>query len=119
MKKEFIKPLVWGFVAGAIVLLIVVFATGWVVTGGSAQTKADEMAEKAVIDILAPICVAQFMQDPNKEERLKEFKTLESYGANNRTDYVKKQGWATMPGAKEPNFKVAEKCAILIAELEK
>ena len=116
MKKEFIKPLVWGFVVGAIVLLIVVFATGWVVTSGSAQTRADEMAEKAVVDILAPICVVQFTQDPNKEERLKEFKEVDSW---KRGDYVKNQGWATMPGAKEPNFKVAEKCAILIAELEK
>jgi len=50
------------------------------------------------MDRLAPIAVAQFMQDPNKEERLKELKKLESWGANNRSDYVQKQGWATMPG---------------------
>jgi len=42
------------------VLLIVIFSTGWVVTSGSAQAKAEEMAEKAVVDHLAPICVAQF-----------------------------------------------------------
>ena len=119
MKKNFIKPFVWGFVAGAIVLLIVIFSAGWVVTSGSAQTKAEQMAEKAVVDILAPICVAQFMEDPNKEEHLKEFKKLDYYGMNNRAEYVKEQGWATMPGEKEPNRQVADKCAILIAELEK
>ena len=116
MKKEFIKPLVWGFVAGAIVLLIVVFSTGWVVTSGSAQTKADEMAEKAVVDVLAPICVAQFTQDPNKEERLREFKEVDPW---KRGDYVKKQGWATMPGEKEPDRKVADECARRLVELEK
>jgi len=61
---------------GAIVLLIVIFSAGWVVTSGSAQAKAEEMAEDAVLDRLAPICVVQFMQDPNKKERLKELKEL-------------------------------------------
>ncbi len=37
MKKEMIKPFVWGIVVGVIVLLIVIFSAGWVVTSGSAQ----------------------------------------------------------------------------------
>ena len=115
MKKEFIKPLVWGFVAGAIVLLIVVFATGWVVTSGSAQTKADEMAEKAVVDVLAPICVVQFTQDPNKEERLKEFKEVDSW---KRGDYVKERGWATMPGEENPDSNVAREVADRLMKAE-
>ena len=69
MTKDYIKPFVWGFVVGAVALLIFVFVTGWVVTSSSAQTKAEEMAEEAVLKRLAAICVAQFMQDPNKEER--------------------------------------------------
>jgi hypothetical protein len=116
MKKEYIKPFVWGLVVGAIVLLIVIFSTGWVVTSGSAQTKAEEMAEKAVLDRLAPICVKQFNQDPNKEERLKELKKQDSW---KRGDYIKEQGWATMPGEKEPDDKVADKCAELLGKLEK
>jgi hypothetical protein len=116
MKKEYIKPFVWGFVVGAVVLLIFVFVTGWVVTSGSAQTKAEEMAEEAVLKRLTPICVAQFMQDPNKEDRLKELKETDSW---KRGDYVKAQGWATMPGEKEPDSKVAYRCVELIMELEK
>jgi hypothetical protein len=116
MKKEYIKPFVWGLVVGAIVLLIVIFATGWVVTSGSAQTKAEEMAEKAVLDRLAPICVTQFLKDPNKEERLKELKEIDSW---KRGEFVQKQGWATMPGEKEPDSKVADECARRIVELEK
>ena len=115
MKKEMIKPFVWGIVVGAIVLLIVIFATGWVVTSSSAQAKAEEMAEKAVVDQLAPISVEQFLQDPNREERLKELKEVDSW---KRGEYVEKQGWATMPGAESPAPGVADECATRLMELK-
>ena len=116
MKKEYIKPFVWGFVVGAIVLLIVIFSAGWVTTSGSAQKKAEEMAEEAVVARLAPICVLQFLQDPEKDKKLKELKETSSW---ERDDYVKKQGWATMPGEKEPDSKVADECANRLVALEK
>jgi len=116
MKKEYIKPFVWGMVVGAIVLLIVIFSTGWVVTSGSAKAKAEEMAKDAVVNRLAPICVEQYLKDPNKEERLKELKNIDSW---KRGEYVQKQGWATMPGEKEPDSKVADECAKRIVELKK
>ena|GEM_PF-770781 len=90
---------------GAVVLLIVIFSAGWVLTSGSARDKAEEMAEKAVIDHLAPICDAQVLQDPNREERLKELKGKDSW---TRGDYVKEIGWATMPGAESPVRGVAD-----------
>ncbi len=89
MKKEYIKPFVWGLVVGAIVLLIVIFSAGWVTTSGSAQNKAEEMAEEAVVARLAPICVVQFLQDPEKDKKLKELKETSSW---ERDDYVKKTG---------------------------
>jgi hypothetical protein len=118
MKKEYIKPFALGMAAGMVVLLIVVFSAGWVVTSGSAKAEARLAAGQAVLERLAPIAVAQFMQDPNKEERLKELKKLDSYGMNNRTDYVKKQGWATMPGEKEPDGRVAEEAADLLVKIK-
>jgi len=118
MKREEIKPFAWGMAVGAIVLLIVVFSAGWVVTSGSAKAEAKVMASNAVMNRLAPIAVAQFMQDPNKEERLKELKKLESWGANNRSDYVQKQGWATMPGDKEADSGLADECARRLVELK-
>ena len=116
MKKEYIKPFVWGLVVGAIVLLIVIFSAGWVTTSGSAQNKAEEMAEEAVVARLAPICVEQFNQDSEKDRKLEELKKEDSW---ERDDYVKKQGWATMPGEKEPDSKVADECANRLVELEK
>ena len=109
MKKEMIKPFVWGIVVGAIVLLIVIFWAGWVVTNG----KAEQMAEQAVVDKLASICVAQFLQDPNKEERLKELKAKNSW---DRDSYVEKGGWATMPGEDSPDSMVADECAKRLSE---
>ena len=114
MKKN-IKPFAWGMATGMVVLLIVIFSAGWVVTSNSAKAMANEISTNAVVDRLAPISVAQFMQDPNREERLKELKALDSW---KRADYVKKQGWAIMPGEKESDYNVANECARLLGELK-
>ena len=111
MKKEFIKPFVWGMAIGSVVLLIVIFSAGWVVSSGSAKAEAKAMATDAVMNRLAPIAIAQFMQDPNKAERLEELKELKFWGVNNKSDYVKEKGWATMPGEKEPDGQVADEVA--------
>ncbi len=116
MKKEYIKPFVWGLVVSAVLTMIIGFAFGGWVTGGTAQEMAGEMADEAVIDRLAPICVTQFNQDPEKDKKLQELKEISSY---QRGDYVEKQGWATMPGEKEPDSNVANECAKRLVELEK
>ncbi len=115
MKKEMIKPFVWGLVAGAIVLLIVVFATGWVTTSSTAKQMAEEKSDKAVTDKLASICVFQFKQDPQKSEKMKELEEVSSW---KQDDFVEEQGWATMPGSDSPVSGVAEKCAEQILGLQ-
>ena len=113
--KGYIKTFVWGMAAGMVVLLIVVFSAGWVVTNNSAKAMAHEISTNAVVDRLAPISVAQFMQDPNREERLKELKKLDSW---KRGEYVQKQGWAIMPGETEAEWNVANECARRLVELK-
>ena len=107
---EKIKPGVWG----AIVLAIIGFSWGGWVTGSTAQKMAEEMAEDAVVGRLAPICVEQYNQDSEKDEKLKELQDESSW---KRGDYVEKQGWATMPGENEADRNVAKKCAELLVEL--
>ena len=114
MNWEKIKTALWGAVGGGIVLAIVGFAWGGWVLGGTAQEMAEEMAENAVVARLAPICVEQFKQDSEKDQKLKDLKKEDSW---NRNDYVEKQGWATMPGEKESDSTVAGKCAELLVEL--
>jgi hypothetical protein len=91
------------------------FSTGWAVTSGSAKATAKEIATTAVVDRLAPIAVAQFMLDPNKDARLKELKALETW---KRSDFVKAQGWAVMPGEKDSDYNVSVECARQLVELK-
>jgi hypothetical protein len=80
---------------------------GWV-TGGSAQKAATTLANDAVVQRLAAICVAQFQQDPAKDQKLVALKAASSY---QRGTYVKEQGWATMPDDEPADTKVAAECA--------
>ena len=111
---EKIKPTLFGAVGGGIVLAIIGFSWGGWVTGSTAQKMAEQMAEDAVVGRLAPICVEQYNQVSEKDEKLKELKETNSW---QRDDYVEKQGWATMPGENEADNKVAKKCAELLVEL--
>ena len=116
MKKESIQPFMMGMAIGAIVLLIVVFWTGWVVTSGTARAEAQRVSEKAVLDNLTPICVAEFRKDPDRVQKLDELKSKSTW---QRGDYVKKQGWATMPGSKSSSPGLAGRCAEEILKIDK
>ena len=106
----------WSWVASVVLTMIIGFAWGGWVTGGTAQKMAEVMAEDAVVKRLAPICVIQFNQDPQKDQKLKELKETSSW---QRGDYVTKQGWATMPGEEKPDSKVADECARLLMLISK
>lgn len=103
--------LVWACIITAIVTMIIGFNWGGWVTGGAAQSMSDKSSKDAVVSRLAPMCVAQFLQDPAKAEKLTEMKALSSYA---RGDYITKQGWATMSGEEKPDRNVATECAKLL-----
>ena len=71
------------------------------------------MAQDAVVQRLAPICVVQYNQDLGKIQKLRELNGVSAY---QRDDYVKEQGWATMPGEEKPDNKVADACAKLLMQ---
>jgi len=81
------------------------------VTGGTARSMAEKMTEDAVVKRLAPMCVVQFKQAPGKDQKLKDWKKTDSW---QRSEYVEKQGWATMPGEEKPDSKVASECVRLL-----
>ena len=95
---------VWGLICGAIIAMIIGFAWGGWTTKGTTQKIADE----AVLASQAAICVAQFMKQPNHEEKLKEFETIDSW---KRAEFIQKGGWDKMPGQKEAGYSVAAACA--------
>ena len=114
MNSEKIKLIVAGAAGGAIILAIIGFAWGGWVTGSTAREMAVVAAGDAVVDRLALICVAQYNQNPEKDQKLK---TMMEKKAWKRGEYIAQQGWATMPGEKDPDGKTSGECAILIAAL--
>ena len=106
--------ILWTCLAVIAGTMLVGFTWGGWVTGGTAQKTATTLANTAVIQRLSSICVAQFQLDPTKAEKLVEMKAASSY---QRGDFVKKQGWSTMPGEEQADSKVATECAKQLAAL--
>jgi hypothetical protein len=111
-----IKYGVWGLIVGAVITMIIGFAWGGWTTGGTTKT----ITEEAVLATQAAICVAQFMKQPNHEEKLKEFEEVKSW---ERAKFIEKGGWDKMPGQEKADYGVARACAngleLLIKESEK
>jgi len=107
------KPALWGFAAGAAALAIVGFSWGGWVTGGKAEAAAHNRAQTAVVEALAPFCVAKFQQSADAEANLAEFKKVDSWSQGR---FVEKGGWATLPGSDESRqvTSVANACATLL-----
>ena len=105
------KPAVWGAVVGAIALAVIGFTWGGWVTGGNATEAAGQTARTAVIAALAPICATQFRDQADAAAKLAELKALGSY---ERSDFIVKGGWATMPGSEAPVSGVAYSCVDIL-----
>ena len=103
--------LFWACVASMALTMIVGFSWGGWVTGGTARQTAETLARDAVVQRLAPICVALSGRDPAKAQKLVALKEESTW---QRSEYVGKQGWATMPGEQEPDRGVAQACATLL-----
>jgi hypothetical protein len=108
------QVLVWFCLGSVIGALIIGFGWGGWVTGGSARDMAVQSGKDAVVLRLAPICVYQFNQDPEKDQKLTELKDASTY---QRRAYVEEQGWATMPGEEKADRQVADECAKLLVQI--
>ena len=94
----------WGLVCGAVIAMIIGFSWGGWTTSKTTKT----MTEEAVLASQAAICVAQFMKDPNYEEKLKELGKLDSW---KRAEFIEKGGWDKMPGQEKADYAVSRACA--------
>jgi hypothetical protein len=104
-----VKPAAWGAVGGAVAAMIIGFAWGGWVTGGTSERNAGVAAQTAVVQTFVPLCVAKAEQQP---EQLILLKNATSYS---RYDFVVKAGWVS--DVKEKYRRnVAESCALAIVE---
>ena len=95
---------VWGLIIGAIVVMTIGFAWG----GWTTQSTAQKMSDEAVLASQAAICVAQFVKQPNHQEKLKELEKVESW---KRPEFIENGGWDKMPGQEKAGSYVAQACA--------
>ena len=109
MDYQKLKPFGWGIGVGAVLLLVLIFSTGWVVTSSAAKQQAQERAEKAVDRQMAEVCVYQFKQAENTQKKLQ--KLAEMDYSWDRAEYIRNQGWASMPGEDSSSSGVADNCA--------
>ena len=115
MKAEMggkIKYGVWGLICGAVVAMVIGFSWG----GWSTSSTTQKMSGEAVLASQAAICVAQFIKEPNSQEKLKEFEKIDSY---KRSEFIEKGGWDKMPGQKEASSGVTNACVTGIEALIK
>jgi len=111
---EWLKPGLYGAVAGAIALAIVGFSWGGWVTNATANEMASDQSRLEVVAALVPICIEQSKVDPQVAETLAAMNEIANY---KRTDMLMKAGWATMPGSSDPNRQVASACVEKLATL--
>jgi pimeloyl-ACP methyl ester carboxylesterase len=109
---EWLKPGAYGAAIGAVAVAIVGFSWGGWVTESTAETLASDRAQQEVVAALLPICVAQSAADPENGARLSELKETRSY---QQAEFLMKTGWATMPGATDPDRALAKACAEVLA----
>jgi hypothetical protein len=76
---------------------------GWLGNCGTNQ----KISGEAVLASQAAICVAQYVKEPNSQEKFKEYEAVES---NKRYEFIEKGGWDKMPGQKEASTGVSGAC---------
>jgi hypothetical protein len=106
---EWVKPAVWGVIGGAVAAIIVGFAWGGWVTGGTAVRMEAASAEAAIVQAFTPLCVAKAEQQPDKLVSLKEESTWQ------HDDFVIEAGWVDNVN-EEYQTEVARACALTLVE---
>lgn len=106
----------WHLAWGAVLTTILGFTYGDWTLGSTAEKMAQEKADKAVVSVLAPICVERFKKAPEMASNLV---ALQKESEWNQKAFIAKGGWATPIGSKEPNDGVAEACAEALVKIFK
>src|SRR5688572_17328103 len=104
-----VTPAIWGAIGGAIAAIVIGFAWGGWVTGGTAGLMETASAEAAVVQVLTPLCVAKAEQQPEKLVPLKEASSYQ------RDDFVIEAGWVDNV-SEEYRTEVANSCASVLVE---
>lgn len=106
---DWLKPAVWGLLGGAIAAIIVGFAWGGWVTGGTATDMQQASATSATVQALTPLCVARGEQEPEILAALSEESRWQ------QSNFVIEAGWVNNV-REEFRSDVARACATVLVE---
>ena len=105
---SWLKPAIWGALAGVIGITVLGFwQFGWVL-GSKADQMARDRASVAVAQALAPVCAAKFYAQADAPAKLGDLKNLTSdYEQRN---FIEKGGWAAAAVSAAPNYQLVSEC---------
>jgi hypothetical protein len=106
----------WACGASVAVAIIVGFAWGGWVTGGTAQAMATSAGNDGRNQLAAAICVERFAAAPDAGVQLAALKDITS--TFQQRAFVQEGGWALMPGEDRTNSGAATLCADRLVALE-
>jgi hypothetical protein len=101
--------LLQGVAIGAVASIVIGFSWGGWMTDSTANRLAAERADTAVVAALTPVCVEKFLQNSDAQANLAAIKKIPS--SSEQGEYVRKGGWATLPGATSTDYRLARECA--------
>lgn len=105
--------LFWACAASIVATMVIGFAWGGWVTGGTSRTSAAAAAAAGRGELASAICVQRFNAAPDAAAKRTEFTAL----ANNyrKQQFIEAGGWATMPGQTSPDGIGLEGCVAALA----
>ena len=106
--------LFWSCAGSIVATMIVGFAWGGWVTGGTAQEMAEEAAEQAQAQVAAAVCVDRFMAAADARPQLAALK--ENTSSWRQENFIEDGGWALI--ADQEYDGAAELCADKLIEME-
>jgi hypothetical protein len=103
------KTAVFWSCAGCIAATMIVgFAWGGWVTGGTAAQMVTQASQSARAELAATICVNRFANGPDATAKLASLKGTDTW---KQDEFIEKGGWATLPGTENPVTGAAAICA--------
>jgi hypothetical protein len=105
----------WSCVASVVLTMVIGFAFGGWVTGGTAESMAALARQDAREQLVASICVERFVSAPDAAQKLQELKEARSW---ERDGLIEDEGWATVNALDEQVSGAADLCAERLVALE-
>jgi hypothetical protein len=106
--------LFWSCAGCVVATMIVGFTWGGWVTGGTAEEMVEDAAAQGRAEVVAAVCVENFMRGADARTQLAALKDTRS--SWQRESFIEEGGWATIAG--EEYDEAAEPCAERLIEME-